>query len=84
MNRMVRRPRRRSFSASAITALISLMPLSTALNGMNSHRVMRAISRASVVFPVPGGPHRITEVSSSRSICRRSGLPGPRMCSWPI
>ena len=31
---------RRSRSASAITALISLMPLSTALKGMNSQRVI--------------------------------------------
>jgi hypothetical protein len=34
-NRMVRRPMRRKRSASAITVLISLMPLSTALKGMN-------------------------------------------------
>ena len=37
MNRIVRLPMRRSRSASTITALISFMPLSTALNGMNSH-----------------------------------------------
>jgi hypothetical protein len=84
MNRMVRRPMRRRRSASAITALISLIPLSTALNGMNSQRVMRAISLASVVFPTPGGPHKMIEVNSSRSICRRKGLPGPRMCSCPM
>ena len=59
------------------------MPLSTALNGMNSQRVSRAISRARLVLPTPGGPQRITELSSSRSICRRSGLPGPSTCSWP-
>ena len=35
--RIVRRPSRRTFG-SAITSLISLMPLSTALKGMNSHR----------------------------------------------
>ncbi len=38
------------------------MPLSTALKGMNSQRVMRAISRASVVLPTPGGPQRMMEV----------------------
>jgi hypothetical protein len=32
------------------------MPLITALNGMNSQRVTRAISVASVVLPTPGGP----------------------------
>ncbi len=63
MNRIVRMPRLRSFSASAITALISLMPLNTALKGMNSHRVTRAISLASVVLPTPGGPHKMMEVS---------------------
>jgi len=83
MNTMVRWPRRRNFSASAITVLISLIPLSTALKGMNSHLVSRAISRASVVFPTPGGPHRMIDPSVSVSICRRNGLPGPRICSWP-
>ena len=53
------------------------MPLSTALNGMNSQLVTRAIELASVVLPTPGGPQRMIEVSSSRSIWRRSGLPGP-------
>ena len=61
MKRMVRLPRRRSRSASAITALISLMPLSTALKGMNSQCVTRAISFASVVLPTPGGPQRMIE-----------------------
>jgi TrmH family RNA methyltransferase len=46
--------------------------------------VVRAMICASVVFPVPGGPQRMMEVISSRSIWRRSGLPGPRMCSWPM
>ena len=52
---------RRRRSASAITALISLMPLSTALKGTNSQRVTRAIRCASVVLPTPGGPHRMIE-----------------------
>ena len=56
MKRIVRRPMRRRRSASAITALISLMPLSTALKGMNSQRVARAIRWASVVLPTPGRP----------------------------
>src|SRR6185437_16850695 len=42
-----------------------------------------AMRRASVVFPVPGGPHRIKECSSPDSIARRNGLPGPRTCCWP-
>ena len=59
------------------------LPLITALKGMKSARVNLANSLASVVFPTPGGPHRMIEVSRSRSICRRSGLPGPRICCWP-
>ena len=46
---------------AAMTALISLIPLMTALNGTNSQRVSRAINRASVVFPTPGGPHKIID-----------------------
>jgi hypothetical protein len=57
--------------------LISRMPLSTALKATNSECVRRAISRASVVLPQPGGPHRIIEPRSSRSMATRSGLPGP-------
>ncbi len=38
---------------------------------------------ASVVLPTPGGPQKINEPVSSRSIWTRSGLPGPRMCSCP-
>ena len=54
---MVRRPsRRRADSASAITALMSRMPDSTALNAMKWARVAVAIRRAMVVLPVPGGP----------------------------
>jgi hypothetical protein len=83
MNTMVRRPVRNARSASAITRLISLMPESTALKAMNSERVSRAINRASVVLPQPGGPHRIIEPISSRAICVRSGLPGPSSASWP-
>jgi hypothetical protein len=50
--------RRRACSASAITSRISLMPDSTALKAMKCARVALAITRASVVLPVPGGPQR--------------------------
>jgi hypothetical protein len=63
MNRIVRRPERRSRSASAITALTSLMLLKTALKGTNSQWEARAISLAKVVLPTPGGPQRIIELS---------------------
>ena len=52
---------RRRATASAITALMSLMPAITALNGTKRARVAAAMTRASVVFPVPGGPHKIID-----------------------
>ena len=42
-----------------------------------------AISRASVVLPTPGGPHRIIECGRPDSKATRSGLPGPSRCDWP-
>jgi len=42
-----------------------------------------AMTRASVVFPLPGGPEKITDGKRSASMARRKSLPGPRMCSWP-
>ncbi len=43
---------------------------------MNSDRVRLAMIRARVVLPHPGGPQKSIELSSSRSICVRSGFPG--------
>ena len=60
-----------------MTSLISLMPVNTALNDTNSECVIRAMSRASVVFPQPGGPHRIIEPISSCSICDAQRLARP-------
>ena len=65
------------FSAPAMTSLISLIPESTALNRRKSLFVLCATIEASVVLPEPGGPQRIIEETSSRSIWRRSGFPGP-------
>ena len=50
---------------------------------MNVALVVCAMILASVVFPTPGGPHKIIEVVSSVSNCSRSALPGPSKCSWP-
>ena len=73
-NRIVRRPScRRAASASAITALMSRMPDSTALKAMKCACVTPAMRRAMVVLPVPGGPHRMIDCSASRSIASRSG-----------
>jgi len=38
---------------------------------------------ASVVFPVPGGPQRISDGSDFPAAMRASSLPGPRRCPWP-
>ena len=62
---------------------MSLTPAITAESCMNSASARRAISRASVVLPVPGGPQRISECSWPFSSAWRSGLPGPSTCSWP-
>src|SRR5207248_7579241 len=36
-----------------------------------------------VVFPVPGGPDKITDGKRSASIARLRSFPGARICSWP-
>ena len=75
---MVRECSSAALAAAAITCLISLMPLMTAENSMKLAWVVSAMILASVVLPTPGGPQKIIELGSSRSICTRSGLPGPR------
>ena len=54
------------------------MPESTALKRTKSLRVLRATMVASVVLPEPGGPQRIIEPSSSRSICAPQRLARPQ------
>ncbi len=48
-------------SAWATDSRMSLMPLSTADSATSSPRVAAAMTRASVVFPVPGGPQKMSE-----------------------
>jgi hypothetical protein len=43
-----------------------------------------AISRASVVLPTPGGPHRIIECGLPDANATASGLPGASRCRWPM
>ena len=60
-----------------MTSLMSLMPASTALNETKLASVRSAMTRASVVLPVPGGPQRISDCSVSCSIAqsqRRAGV----------
>ena len=61
--------------APAITSRTSFTDAFTAESGTNALVVASAMSRASVVFPVPGGPQKITDDSRSASISRRSGRP---------
>src|SRR6266704_6978018 len=81
---MVRWPERDLCSETAMTSLISLMPARTALKATNSELVRRAMRRARVVLPHPGGPQKSMEPRLSFSICTRRDLPGPRSFSWPM
>ena len=82
--RIVRWPRRaRRSSASATRPRTSLTPVSTAENGVKWALACAASREASVVFPVPGGPHRIIEWRSPDSIATRRRRPGPRRCACP-
>lgn len=84
MNRIVLCPDvRRRFAAAAMTRRISATLLSTPLIRMNLACVISAITRASVVLPLPGGPEKITDGRRSASIARRNNLPGARICSCP-
>jgi hypothetical protein len=84
MNRIVRRPLApRRWRAASSTARTSLTPALVADSSSNCERVARATICASEVLPVPAGPHRITERSSSASISARRALPGPSTCAWP-
>src|SRR5437588_668434 len=74
---------RRRFAADATTLRISATLLSTPLSRSNFAWVISAMTWASVVLPVPGGPDRITEGNRSASMARRKSFPGPRMCSCP-
>src|SRR5688500_12188524 len=62
---------------------MSFTPEKTAESAMNSASNASAISRASVVLPTPGGPHRIIEWGLRASNASRSGLPAPSRWLWP-
>ena len=50
---------------------------------MKEALVCRAMTRASVVLPTPGGPQKIMEPMLSEEIRRRSTFPGPSRCCCP-
>ena len=62
---------------------MSLTPESTADSAMNSQSKASAISRASVVLPTPGGPHRIIECGLPDSNASAAACPAQQM-RWPI
>ena len=69
--------------AAAIVSRTSLTPAVTADSATKWRSVDDATTLASVVFPVPGGPHRMIDDSRSASIRARSGAPGPSRWGWP-
>ena len=76
--------RPRSRRAASMAARTSLTPAVTADSSVNRRRVTWLITWASVVFPVPGGPHSTTDMPASFSASLRSGVPSPVRCRWPI
>src|SRR5215831_12581697 len=62
---------------------MSFTPARTAEMAMNSALKASAISRASVVLPEPGGPHRIIECGFFAANATARGLPGSSRCFWP-
>jgi hypothetical protein len=62
---------------------MSLIPESTAEMAMNSTSHARARSRASVVLPEPGGPHRIIECGLREANANRERLAGPEKVFLP-
>jgi hypothetical protein len=65
------------FFAFSIVSLTSFTPEWTALSLKNGLSSFKAISWARVVFPVPGGPHKISEGRLPVSIAFLSTAPGP-------
>src|SRR5689334_7083657 len=63
---------------------MSLTPASTAEIAMKSALNASAISRASVVLPTPGGPHRIIECGLPAANATASGLPGASRWRCPM
>ncbi len=71
------------FSALAISCLTSFTVALTADSCTKTFEVDWAISLAIEVFPVPGGPQRITDESLSFSMRLLKGFEGPSKCVCP-
>src|SRR5690606_31230293 len=70
--------------ASSMAARTSLTPAETAEISTKRRSVTLDTTSARVVLPVPGGPHRNSDIGASLSTSRRSGVPGPSRWRWPI
>ena len=77
-------PSPRRSCACSTASRMSFTPPSTALMVMNCASKASAISRAMVVLPVPGGPHRMQQCGWPDSKAMRSGMPAPSRCCWPM
>src|SRR5579859_2081636 len=70
--------------AASTAARTSLTPALTAESSTNRRLVTWLTTYASVVLPVPGGPHSNSDIGASLSISLRNGVPAPVRCRCPI
>ena len=70
--------------AASTAARTSLTPALTAESSTNRRLVTWLTTYASVVLPVPGGPHSSSDMGASLSISLRNGVPWPVRCRCPI
>src|SRR3954447_2156888 len=83
-NRTVSRPVATSSArAASIAARTSLTPAETVETSTNRRSVWLLRIAAIVVLPVPGGPHRSSDMDWSPSTSWRSGAPGARSWTCP-
>ena len=69
--------------ADSITSRTSLTPALTAERVKNSRSKVCEIIFANVVFPTPGGPHKMNEDKLPVSIILRRMQFSPTRCRWP-
>lgn len=83
---MVRSKTSRSFLAAAISSRTWETEALIALSSTNRAFELKLIKRAIVVFPEPGGPQRMTELTAelpSEFSNRSSAEPCFSACFWP-
>src|ERR1035437_5682672 len=70
--------------AASTATRTSLTPALTADSSTKRRLVAWLSTYASVVLPVPGGPHSSSDIGASLSISLRNGVPAPVRCRCPI